>query len=174
MKHEPRPAATAAQPGACAIEAIGSTHPTERGTGMLTYRGTVYPWHCDHMGHMNVMWYVGKFDEATWQFFHAIGLSPAFLRAQSRGMAAVEQRIAYVRELHAGAVVSIRTTVAEVHAKRLVFSHEMLNDETGLLAASTTLTGVHMDTAARRSCTLPEAVVAAARALLATPGPGTR
>ena len=30
---------------------------------ILTYRGTVYPWHCDHMGHMNVMWYVGKFDE---------------------------------------------------------------------------------------------------------------
>ena len=25
-----------------------------------TYRGAVYPWHCDHMGHMNVMWYVGK------------------------------------------------------------------------------------------------------------------
>jgi acyl-CoA thioesterase FadM len=33
-----------------------------------TYRGVVYPWHCDHMGHMNVMWYVGKFDEATWPF----------------------------------------------------------------------------------------------------------
>jgi acyl-CoA thioester hydrolase len=32
----------------------------------VTYRGVVYPWHCDHMGHMNVMWYVGRFDEATW------------------------------------------------------------------------------------------------------------
>jgi acyl-CoA thioester hydrolase len=32
---------------------------------ILAYRGTIYPWHCDHMGHMNVMWYVGKFDEAT-------------------------------------------------------------------------------------------------------------
>ena len=31
----------------------------------VTYRGTVYPLHCDHMGHMNVMWYVGKFDEAS-------------------------------------------------------------------------------------------------------------
>jgi len=34
--------------------------------GDPTYRGIVYPWHCDHMGHMNVMWYVAKFDEATW------------------------------------------------------------------------------------------------------------
>jgi acyl-CoA thioester hydrolase len=33
----------------------------------ITYRGTVYPWQCDHMGHMNVMWYVAKFDEASWQ-----------------------------------------------------------------------------------------------------------
>ena len=32
----------------------------------VTYRGVVYPWDCDHMGHMNVMRYVGKFDEATW------------------------------------------------------------------------------------------------------------
>ena len=39
-----------------------------------TYRGAVYPWHCDHMGHMNVMWYVGKFDEATWHLFRMVGL----------------------------------------------------------------------------------------------------
>ena len=25
-----------------------------------TYRGTVYPWHRDHVGHMNIMWYVGQ------------------------------------------------------------------------------------------------------------------
>ena len=34
--------------------------------GLLETRGTVYPWHCDHMNPMNVMWYGGKFDEATW------------------------------------------------------------------------------------------------------------
>jgi acyl-CoA thioester hydrolase len=38
------------------------------GGGFLSYRGAVYPWQCDHMGHMNVMWYVGKFDKATWNF----------------------------------------------------------------------------------------------------------
>lgn len=42
----------------------------------ITYRGVVYPWQCDHMGHMNVMWCVGKFDEATWQFFSTFGLTP--------------------------------------------------------------------------------------------------
>ena len=40
-----------------------------------TYRGAIYPWQCDHMGHMNVMWYVGKFDEATWNLFAALGVT---------------------------------------------------------------------------------------------------
>jgi hypothetical protein len=34
---------------------------------LITSRSIVYPWQCDHMGYMNVMWYTGKFDEATWQ-----------------------------------------------------------------------------------------------------------
>jgi len=60
---------------------------------VLTYRGTVYPWQCDHIGHMNVMWYVGKFDEATWHLFARVGITPSYLRASGRGMAAVEQNI---------------------------------------------------------------------------------
>src|ERR1700761_8527155 len=69
---------------------------------ILTYRGTVYPWHCDHMGHMNVMWYVGKFDEATWQLFSAIGITPDYLRTSGLGMAAADQRISYRRQGRAG------------------------------------------------------------------------
>jgi acyl-CoA thioester hydrolase len=132
---------------------------------MLTYRGTVYPWQCDHVGHMNVMWYVGKFDEATWHLFNAIGLTPSYLRTAQRGMAAVDQHVAYLRELHAGEVVSVETQVREIHEKRIVFVHEMRNDETGEMAARTTLVAVHMDTAARKSCPFPPAVVEAARAM---------
>jgi hypothetical protein len=73
----------------------------------ITYRGVVYPWQCDHVGHMNVMWYVGKFDEATWQLFAMFGLTPSFLREKGRGMAAVQQNITVQRELLAGDVVSI-------------------------------------------------------------------
>lgn len=133
---------------------------------LLTYRGTVYPWHCDHVGHMNVMWYVGKFDEATWQLFNAIGLTPSYLRSSRRGMAAVDQHISYLRELHAGDVVSVSTTVKEIHAKRIVFVHEMRNDESGEIAARTNLTGVHMDTVARKSCPFPASIVEAAKALI--------
>src|SRR6478672_10639308 len=67
-----------------------------------TYRGTVYPWQCDHVGHMNIMWYVGKFDEANWNLFARLGLAPSYLRETGRGMAAVQQNISYKRELLAG------------------------------------------------------------------------
>jgi acyl-CoA thioester hydrolase len=132
----------------------------------ITYRGVVYPWHCDHVGHMNVMWYVGKFDEATWQLFAMFGLTPSFLREQGRGMAAVQQNITYKRELRAGDVVSIRSGVLEIREKVIRFFHEMYNDETGEIAATTELTGVHMDTVLRKACPFPAQMFERARALI--------
>jgi acyl-CoA thioester hydrolase len=123
-----------------------------------TYRGTVYPWHCDHIGHMNVMWYVGKFDEGTWQLFALLGLTPTFLREHDRGMAAVQQELSYQREVRAGAVISVYSRVLEVRDKVIRFSHAMHNDETHELAATTTITGVYLDTQLRKACALPDEV----------------
>lgn len=131
----------------------------------ITYQGVVYPWHCDHMGHMNVMWYVGKFDEGTWRLFTRLGLSPSWLREHERGMAAVEQTIKYMRELKAGDTVTVATTVLSCAGKALKFRHEMTNDETGEVAAVTELTAVHLDTAAHRATPFPDAVVAKAAEL---------
>lgn len=141
---------------------------------LMTYRGTVYPWHCDHVGHMNVMWYVGKFDEATWQFFRMLGVTPSYLRKAKRGMAAVDQHISYERELHAGDVVSVRTTLLEIKEKSIRFMHEMLNDETDQVVARTTLKAVHLDTEARRSCAFAESIAANAAALLRRQPPGMK
>ena len=127
---------------------------------LLTYRGAVYPWHCDHVGHMNVMWYVGKFDEATWQFFNILGLTPGYLRSQKRGMAAVDQHISYIREMHAGNVVSVRTALVGFKEKSIQFVHEMIDDDKGDVVAKTTLKGVHLDTELRKSCPFPEAIAA--------------
>jgi len=136
---------------------------------LLTYRGTVYPWHCDHVGHMNVMWYVGKFDEASWQLFNMLGLSASYLRGAQRGMAAVDQHISYLQELHAGAVVCVRTRVLEVKERSIRFEHEMVDESSGAVAARTTLKAVHLDAQARKSVPFVDAVVAKAQALIAAP-----
>jgi len=124
----------------------------------VTYRGAVYPWHCDHVGHMNVMWYVGKFDEATWNLFARIGLTPAYFRETGRGMAAVQQNITYKRELLAGDVVEVRSSLLEIGNKSIRFQHEMRNAETGEIAATCELTGVHLDRQARKSVAFAETI----------------
>ena len=131
-----------------------------------TYRGAVYPWHCDHMDHMNVMWYVGKFDEGTWNFMARLGATPAYMRDNRRAMAAVDQRIAYQRELVAGDIVVVRSGMLEVKDKTLRFVHEMRNADSGEVAAVTQLIGIHLDAVARKSCSLPEAIAARARECL--------
>jgi acyl-CoA thioester hydrolase len=134
---------------------------------VLTARGTVYPWQCDHMGHMNVMWYVGKFDEATWQLFALLGMTSESLRERQGGMAAVHQEVTYQRELLAGGVYSIYSQVLEVREKVIRFTHEMRNDETGEVAATTILTGVYLDTQQRKSRALPPDVAERARQMIA-------
>jgi acyl-CoA thioester hydrolase len=134
-----------------------------------TYRGTVYPWQCDHVGHMNIMWYVGKFDEANWNLFARIGLTPTYLRESGRGMAAVEQNISYTRELLAGDIVVVRSAVLEIRDKSIRFRHEMCNAETGEIAAICEITGVHMDRQARKSIAFAETIRKSVENQLAVP-----
>jgi acyl-CoA thioester hydrolase len=131
-----------------------------------TYRGTVYPWQCDHIGHMNIMWYVGKFDEANWNFFARLGLTPTYLRASGGGMAAVQQNISYKRELLAGDIIEIRSSLVELRDKSIRFLHEMRNAETGEIAATCEITAVHMDRGLRKSTAFtPDICKAAAKHL---------
>ena len=135
---------------------------------IITYRGTVQQWHCDHMGHMNVMWYVGKMDEATWSFFSSIGVTPTYIRDSHCGMAAVQQNISYRRELMAGDSVEVYTVLLEIRDRVIRFTHEMRNIETGEVAAMCELTGVHMDRVARKSVPFPEAIRASAQSYIET------
>ena len=133
---------------------------------METYRGVVYPWHCDHMGHMNVMWYVGKFDEATWNLFAAMGVTAAFLRENRRGMAAVQQNITYKRELVAGDTLTVHSAFLEVRDKLARFVHEMRHGVSGEVAALCMLTGVYIDTDARKACPFPQDLLARGKSLV--------
>lgn len=140
---------------------------TEREGGWtITYRGLVYPWHCDHMGHMNVMWYTGKFDEATWGFFALLGITPTYVRERGCGMVAVEQKVQYHRELLAGDLVFARSRLLEVRDKALRFEHELVNAQTDVVAATTELTGVHLDLKLRKAIPLPAEIAEQARRLV--------
>jgi acyl-CoA thioester hydrolase len=137
----------------------------------VTYRGTVYPWHCDHVGHMNIMWYVGKFDEANWNLFARLGMTPSYLRNSGRGMAAVQQNVTYKRELLAGDIVAIRSVLLEVRDRSIRYRHDMYNAETCEIAAICEITGVYMDRTARKSTAFPAGIRSAAMQQLAASEP---
>jgi acyl-CoA thioester hydrolase len=137
---------------------------------LLTYRGAVYPQQCDHMGHMNVAFYVAKFDEGTWQLFAMLGLTRSRFDAEGIGMAGLEQHIEYKRELHPGDVVTVTTRVLEVRDKVIRFEHEMRNDVTGEVAARMLVVAAHLDTAARRARSFPDDVRAKAQAMITAGG----
>ncbi|MEQ8696740.1 MAG: thioesterase family protein [Bauldia litoralis] len=138
--------------------------------GLVTYRGVVYPWQCDQVGHLNVMWYVGKFDEATWNLFADMGMTASYFRERNRGMAAVQQNITYKRELFAGETILVRSRVLEVRDKVIRFVHEMTLTDGGEVAALCDLTGVHLDRGARKSVPLEADVAERAQALAVDAG----
>ena len=118
------------------------------------------------MGHMNVMWYVGKFDEATWHLMAAIGITPAYIRETRNGMAGVQQNITYKRELYAGDLIEIRSRLVGIAQRKVVFVHEMRNVERDELCAVCELTAVHISRETRRAVPFPAHVRSRAEALI--------
>ena len=128
----------------------------------VTYRGVVYPWHVDHMGHMNVQYYVHFFDEASWAFFSNVGMTREYFEGQDRGMAAVEQHLEYLREVFAGTVLTIETVVLQLSAQSVRFRHGMCVGKD--VAARCELVGVHISRSARHAVPFPDPIAAALKA----------
>lgn len=131
-----------------------------------TYRGFVYPWSLDHIGHMNVQFYTGRFDEATWHLFAKLGITQTFLKANKRGMAALDQRTQYKREVLVGSLLHITSELLEIKRKTVRFMHTMVNSETGEEVATTELVAAFLDAEARRATEFPPEIIEAAQALL--------
>jgi acyl-CoA thioester hydrolase len=110
-----------------------------------TARGTVHEWQRDHMGHINVRAYMEFFEEACWQFYAMLGMTPSLLRSGALHLAAVQQNISYRRELYPGDTVAVRTGVLEMREKVLRFRHELFNTETGDVASICEFTVVCLD-----------------------------
>jgi acyl-CoA thioester hydrolase len=139
---------------------------TARKQRPVTYVGVVYPWQADHLGHMNVQHYVGKFDGASWTLMALIGVDRAYIVGEKRAIAAVEQNIRYLREVLVGDTVTVTSAVREMAGKTCRFHHEMTNNRTGDIVATMEILAVHMDTESRRSCLIPDQVLDHARPYL--------
>ena len=117
-----------------------------------TYRGMVYSNYLDHMGHMNVQYYVHLFDQATWVLFDMAGLNGSYFSATGSGMAALEQHLSYKREVFAGTVITIGTQVLQVGTKTIRFLHTMRDGDEEV--ATSEILGTHFNRDAHKSIPL--------------------
>jgi acyl-CoA thioester hydrolase len=103
---------------------------------IASHRSPVNAWECDRMGHLNVQFYLGRAAEADRQVLNAIGLGPKALKALGLRIQAQRYRLSFKREMHAAAVTTVRSGIRSADSDGLQLYHEVIDPETGILAAS--------------------------------------
>lgn len=131
-----------------------------------TFRGRVAPQECDHLGHMNIQFYVARISDATAAINAALGITPSYVRARRRALVTVHQDISYLAELRAGDLIAVHSGVLSAEGKKIRFVHRMTRVEDTVPAMKASVLMVGMDLAGRKSVALDGEVLARARALL--------
>ena len=102
---------------------------------METFRGVVYPWFCDFMGHMNTQFYCTLFDGATLHFLNAVA-KRGELQGENLGWVDVRQVIEYRHECRSGELLVITTKLLKIGTSSLTFRHEMRDSDFSTLRAT--------------------------------------
>lgn len=120
----------------------------------LTYKGAVMTWECDSNQHMNVMYYVNKFENAGRNMSMEIGVSD--LMNDKIGFVVLEQKIQYLKEVFEDDLVYVESQLNHFSNKAMSMRHEMFNGQTKELVASMDIVGVLFDKVERKSLPIPD------------------
>ena len=124
-------------------------------SGDISFRGVIFPWDCDAMGHLNSKNYYGMFDQAGWHVFLAIGYQPQIAARDGIGLADVSQQMTFKRELTAGRLVYVRSYIDRVGTKSVTMRHEMHDAETRECTSVLVCTAAFFDLRSRRAMEIP-------------------
>lgn len=132
---------------------------------ILTYKGSVMPNECDTNNHMNVMYYINKYEHAARNFFHTVnGLSE--LVSQDVGLAVLEQNIKYLKEVFVDDILYINSRLTAVGNKTLTVEHIMYHGVTHDVVSTISIVTVLFDKVKRKAIALPEQNKATLSAML--------
>lgn len=79
-----------------------------------TFRGVVFPWHCDAMGHMSVQHQVPLLDNAIYHLLGFFGPAAGEVDGRNAGWADVSHEIRYLHELVAGDLLVLASGILSV------------------------------------------------------------
>lgn len=104
--------------------------------GLEVWRGGVNAWECDHMGHMNVRFYVARAMEGLVGFAAEIGLTSSFSRRAASTLLVRDQHIRFMREARPPAALHMTAGVIEVSETEARVLQLLFHSTTGELSAS--------------------------------------
>jgi acyl-CoA thioesterase FadM len=130
-----------------------------------TYRATVAASDCDHLGHMNVQHYFAAVSHGMFAIMGRLGLDLQEIQRRRRSFAVVRAETDFQRELQAGDVICLESSVLKVGQKSVTFQHRLKNVGTGEMAMSTVFKCVLLDLESRQAAVIPADIRAAASQL---------
>lgn len=149
---------------------IDQTKLDARLMSLETYRATVAPADCDHLGHMNVQHYFRAVSDGMCSFMVQVGLGPTEIRARKMSFAVVHAETDFRAELIAGDVIALRSEVKAIGHKSAEFRHELINVESGQTVMSTRFKCVLLDLERRVAVEVPPDIRDRMTALTSPPG----
>ena len=111
-------------------------------------------WECDSNRHMNVMYYINKFEMAGRNCGLAMGLAQVGATTEV-GVVVLEQTINYYQEVFEDDLLYIESSLLEIGNKAFKIFHEMYNGESKQLVSTMRATLVLFDKVERKALPFP-------------------
>lgn len=137
-----------------------------------THRAVVFPWHCDHIGHMNVRWYCHFFDDAGFHLWAMKAVPQSSLHARGEGLVVAGNKIDFIHEMKAGDLVVVKSGFTKIGTRSVTSLNRMYQAETGTLCATLESVEVFFDPVARKSAPMPDDVRRILEGVLVSPEDG--
>jgi acyl-CoA thioester hydrolase len=103
---------------------------------ITTWSGVVEPQWVDYNGHLNDAYYMVIFSFATDGLMAYVGLDAAGRAATGHTMYTLEVHLNYVKEVHEGVAMEVRTQILGVDAKRVHLFNTLHRQDDGSLLAT--------------------------------------
>lgn len=113
-------------------------------------------WECDSNRHMNVMYYINKFEHAGRNFSLELGFDELG-DSDVMGMVVLEQHIKYLKEVFEDDLLFIESTLVAVGNKAFTVLHQMFNAKTKVLVCEMKIVLVLFDKINRSALPMPVA-----------------
>lgn len=130
---------------------------------IITFMGAVHPNQCDAMMHMNTRYYAAMFDDASFQF---LGRVSGDAVSRNVGWADVFAETTYLKEVKAGALITISTRLTKIGSKSISYRHSMYTSNSDILHSTSDITVARFDIIARKACQIEGAILERAKTLL--------